>query len=92
MMQEEIQKYADKLGQEYFPNECNIWARENLEAKFVSEACMRMSKFTKELLINKVCEQLQNIVDDDVLVKCGNVIKCMDTNEFSEYFKNIIEK
>ena len=45
MTREELQKYADKLAQEYFPNEHNIWARENLEAKFVSEACMRMAEY-----------------------------------------------
>jgi len=33
---------------------------------------------------------LQENIDDDVLVKCGSVIKCMDANEFSEYFENIM--
>lgn len=60
MTQEEIQKYADKLGQEYFPNECNIWARENLEAKFVSEACVRMAKYIEQELIKEACEWIKN--------------------------------
>ena len=58
MTREEIQKYADKLAQEYFPNKHNIWARENLEAKFVSEACMRMAEYIEQELIEKSCEWL----------------------------------
>ena len=56
MKQDEIQKYADELAQQYFPDECNIWARENIEAKFVSEACMRMAKHIEQKLIEKACE------------------------------------
>ena len=54
--EEEIQKYADDLSQQYFPDECNIWARENIEAKFVSEACVRMAKYIEQKLIEKACE------------------------------------
>ena len=57
---EEIQKYADKLAQEYFPDEHNIWARENIEAKFVSEACIRMAKYIEQELIKKACEWLKD--------------------------------
>ena len=48
--EEEIQKYADDLSQQYFPDECNIWARENIEAKFVSEACVRMAKYIEQYI------------------------------------------
>ena len=34
---------------------------------------------------------LQENIDDDVLVKCGSVIKCMDANDFSEYFENAMK-
>lgn len=53
MAQEETQKYADELAQQYFPNEANIWARENLEAMYVSEACMRMAEYIEQELIEK---------------------------------------
>lgn len=59
MSKEEVQKYADELAQQYFPDECNIWARENIEAKFVSEACMRMAKYVEQELINKVEKYLK---------------------------------
>ena len=60
-LEEEIQKYADDLSQQYFPDECNIWARENIEAKFVSEACVRMAKYIEQKLIEKACEWLNNM-------------------------------
>lgn len=53
MTQEEKQKYADEMAQQYFPDECNIWARRNIEAEFVSEACMRMAKRIEQELIEK---------------------------------------
>lgn len=28
--EEEIQKYANELAQQYFPDEYNVWARENI--------------------------------------------------------------
>lgn len=44
-------------------------------------------------LIEKATEWLKNTIDEDVLVKCGNVIKCIDANDFSEYFyKAMLEK
>lgn len=58
MTQEEMQKYADELAQQYFPDESNIWARRNIEAEFVSEACMRMAKRIERELIEKACEWL----------------------------------
>lgn len=60
MTQEETQKYADELAQQYFPNECNIWARGNLEAMYVSEACVRMAKHVEQELIKKACEWLED--------------------------------
>ena len=60
MKQEEIQKYADGLAQQYFPNHLNIWARENVEAQFVEDACMRMAKYIEQELIKKACKYLDN--------------------------------
>lgn len=58
--EEQIQEKASELGQEYFPDETNIWARENLEAKFVSEACVRMAKHIEQELIENACKWLDN--------------------------------
>lgn len=63
MTQEEIQKYADELAQQYFPDKNNIWARENIKAKFVSEACIKMAKYIEQELIEKVCEWIKENID-----------------------------
>ena len=44
-----------------------------------------------EYSINISKKWLQENIDDDVLVKCGSVIKCMDANDFSEYFENAMK-
>lgn len=56
---EEIKAKADELGQFYFPDECNVWARENIEAKFVSSACIEMTEWSDKTLIDKACEWLK---------------------------------
>lgn len=59
MKQEEIQKYTDELAQQYFPNEHNILARENIVVQFVAEACVRMAKHIEHGLIEKACAWLE---------------------------------
>jgi hypothetical protein len=46
----------------------------------------------KMVSLDKACEVLKNTIDDDVLVKCGSVIKCMSINEFVEYFRKSLEE
>lgn len=46
--EDQIQKKAYELGQKYFPNEHNIWARENIEAKYVELACIEAVKWADE--------------------------------------------
>ena len=38
-MKEEIIKKSNELGQHYFPDECDVWARANVEAMYVTSAC-----------------------------------------------------
>lgn len=49
---------ANSLGQMYFPDEANIWARPNYEAQFVSNACMQMAEFEHNRLVEKACDWL----------------------------------
>lgn len=67
MSKEEIQKYADELGQQYFPNGHNIWARENIEAKFVSEACIKMAEYVEQELIKKACEWMKAHIEIETI-------------------------
>lgn len=50
---------AYSLGQMYFPDDQNIWARPNYEAKFVSDACMQMAEFEHNRLVEKACDWLK---------------------------------
>lgn len=50
---------AHSLGQMYFPDDQNIWARPNYEAKFVSDACMQMAEFEHKRLVEKACDWLR---------------------------------
>lgn len=46
----------------------------------------------KMVSLDKACELLKNIIDDDVLVKCGSVIKCMNIDDFVLYFRKAMEE
>lgn len=56
--EELIKQEAHRLGQKYFPDDQNIWARPNYEAKFVSDACMQMAEFEHKRLVEKACDWL----------------------------------
>lgn len=60
-MIEEIKAKADELGQKYFPDECNVWARSNIEAQYVSSACMEMAEWIQKKMLDKACEILKNV-------------------------------
>lgn len=38
---EQIRNKAKELGQKYFPDEANVWARGNIEAEYVESACIK---------------------------------------------------
>ena len=61
---EEIKAKADELGQFYFPDECNVWARENIEAKFVSSACIKMVEWMKNAMLEKAWDWFYNMALD----------------------------
>jgi hypothetical protein len=54
---------AHSLGQMYFPDDQNIWARPNYEAKFVSDACMQMAEWECKRLVKEAREWLRNNID-----------------------------
>lgn len=89
MTQEEIQRYADELAQQYFPDESNIWARRNIEAEFVSEACMRMAKRIERELIEKACEYLKSLVYQEF---AGGPLEQTFSDEDIEDFRKAMEE
>lgn len=86
MIQEEILKHADELAQQYFPDEANIWARGNIEAMFVSEACVRMAKYVEQELIKKACKYLDSNFPD--IDNVGSWYK----EGFIKQFKKVMEE
>lgn len=42
---EQIHSKAKELGQQYFPDSANIWARSNVEAVYVENACVEMAEW-----------------------------------------------
>lgn len=63
-MKQEIIEKAEELGQKYFPNNHNIWARGNIEAASVTSACIEMCEWVQNRMIEKVYDKLQKL-------KCG---------------------
>lgn len=49
---------AHSLGQMYFPDSHNIFARPNCEAKWVAKACMQMAEWEHKRLVEKACDWL----------------------------------
>ena len=62
--EDEIRNKAYELGQKYFPNECNIWARANIEAQYVSSACTEMAEWVQKKMIDKACDWIQCMILD----------------------------
>lgn len=58
----------------------NYWSVDMFEGLAIEKPQEKM------VSLEQACEWLKNTIDDDVLVKCGSVIKCIDANEFAEYF------
>lgn len=65
---------AYSLGQEYFPNKNNVWARPNFEAQFVSEACIKMAEWEHKRLVEKACEWVSNNKDNYIIDIEGETI------------------
>ena len=45
---EKIRNKARELGQQYFPDSSNIWARSNVEAVYVENACVEMAEWADQ--------------------------------------------
>lgn len=58
----------------------------------VGEKIRSIREDERKRFLNKACEILKNTIDDDVLVKCGSVIKCMDVEDFVLYFRIVMEE
>ena len=57
--EDEIRNKAYELGQKYFSNANNVWARANIEAQYVSSACTEMAEWMQKKMIDKACNWLE---------------------------------
>lgn len=47
----DLLEFSKQMGQKYFPDEYNIWARPNHEARYVREACIEAAKWQKDRIV-----------------------------------------
>lgn len=81
---EEIKEAAEKRTLEIFGELDDFQDR--------TDGFIEGAKWADKTIIDKVCQWLMENIDEDVLVKCGSVIKCIDAVEFSEYFRKAMEE
>lgn len=72
----------------YFPDDQNIWARPNYEAKFVSDACLQMSEWERNRFMEKACLWLRETAHFYVSDFTGE----LDDNGLLEDFKKAMEE
>lgn len=82
---------AHSLGQMYFPDDQNIWARPNYEAKFVSDACMQMAEWERKMLIEKAVNWLVTNASDYAISTTGDDDDCVVSLDMVENFKEAME-
>ena len=80
----------DKIGYEFTDEMIECLVDEPQDEKI--EGPVEVEPQYKMVSLEQVCEQLKNTIDDDVLVKCGSVIKCMGVDDFVLYFRKIMEE
>lgn len=80
------------LGQEYFPNKNNVWARPNFEAQFVSEACMKMAEWERKMLIEKAVNWLVTNASDYAISTTGDDDDCVVSLDMVEDFRKAMEE
>lgn len=81
--EEQINQKAKELGQKYFPDENNIWARPNYEAQYVESACKEMIEWDdKKKKLEKIEQNpAWSEYDELIISKIENVLnvqECFD--------------
>ena len=82
--------FTDERGTGYIMKEPNVsqWRFTDSMIEGLADA----EPQEKMVSLEQVCEWLKNTIYDDVLVKCGSVIKCMDVDDFVLYFRKAMEE
>ena len=83
---------AYSLGQEYFPNKNNVWARPNFEAQFVSEACIRMAEWERKRLVDMAVKWLVMNASDYAISTTDDEDNCVVSLDMVEDFRKAMEE
>lgn len=84
--EEEIRNKSYELGQKYFPDVNNMWARANIEAQYVSTACMEIAQWVDRTILERAKEYLENNIDKDLIIYYNHTWKKRD-----EFIKDFIK-
>ena len=82
--------FTDERGTGYIMKEPNVSLWRFTDSMF--EGLADAEPQEKMVSLEQVSEWLKNTIDDDILVKCGSVIKCMDVDDFVLYFRKAMEE
>ena len=83
---------ANSLGQMYFPDEHNIWARPNYEAQWVAKACLQMAEWERKMLIEKAVNWLVTNASDYAISTTGDDDDCVVSLDMVEDFRKAMEE
>lgn len=73
-----IEEKAKELGQKYFPDANNIWARANIEALNVERACVEMAQWQREQIMKGLCFETKVYLEDDGCAEDFNYMEWLD--------------
>lgn len=83
---EQIRNKARELGQTYFPDSANIWARSNVEAAYVENACVEMAEWVDRHPAWKPVEEELPEKEKDNPSLSVNVIVTDGSSTFESYY------
>ena len=90
--EEQIEQKAKELGQKYFPNENNIWARPNYEAQYVESACKEMMEWADKEV--KEHSAFDRGMVEEIIINLKRVEQDyrIDLTKEMEWLRNIVKK
>lgn len=88
----QIEQKAKELGQKYFPDEYNIWARPNYEAQYVESACKEMLEWA-EAEVEEYSASDRCMVEEIIInLKRIEQDYRIDLTKEMEWLRNIVKK
>lgn len=88
---EDLEEAAKKAGQKHFPDENNIWARPNYEAKKAECAFMEGAQWQKEQFEKNRLEHCDSITEEQYNLECGFIDQYLKKYHRTPTFLDAIE-